>query len=104
MVKHVVSLEDKFDLSEHRQILTGTQAVVRLLLMQKERDRQAERAQELRREGKLDEAIAAAERADVVVMCLGLSAKIEGEEGEARPQRRAGRRHMDYTAHPAFVR
>jgi indolepyruvate ferredoxin oxidoreductase len=41
MVKHVVSLEDKFDLSEHRQILTGTQAVVRLLLLQKERDRQA---------------------------------------------------------------
>lgn len=41
MVKHVVSLEDKFDLGERRQILTGTQAVVRLLLMQKERDRQA---------------------------------------------------------------
>jgi indolepyruvate ferredoxin oxidoreductase len=41
MVKHVVSLEDKFDLGEHRQILTGTQAVVRLLLMQKARDRQA---------------------------------------------------------------
>ncbi len=41
MVKHVVSLQDKFNLSESRQILTGTQAVVRLLLMQKERDRQA---------------------------------------------------------------
>jgi indolepyruvate ferredoxin oxidoreductase len=41
MAKHVVSLDDKFDLSEQRQILTGTQAVVRLLLMQQERDRQA---------------------------------------------------------------
>ena len=41
MVKHVVSLQDKFNLSETRQILTGTQAVVRLLLMQKERDRKA---------------------------------------------------------------
>ena len=41
MVKHVVSLEDKFDLGEQRQILTGTQAVVRLLLMQKQRDRQS---------------------------------------------------------------
>ena len=41
MVKHVVSLQDKFNLSEQRQILTGTQAVVRLLLMQKERDRKA---------------------------------------------------------------
>ena len=41
MVKHVVSLEDKFNLSETRQILTGTQAIVRLLLMQKERDRAA---------------------------------------------------------------
>ncbi|MGI9479060.1 MAG: indolepyruvate ferredoxin oxidoreductase family protein [Hyphomicrobiaceae bacterium] len=41
MVKHVVSLQDKFDLAETRQILTGTQAVVRLLLMQKARDRKA---------------------------------------------------------------
>ena len=41
MVKHVVSLKDKFDLNEHRQILTGTQAVVRLLLMQKARDAKA---------------------------------------------------------------
>ncbi|HUS97750.1 MAG TPA: indolepyruvate ferredoxin oxidoreductase family protein, partial [Hyphomicrobiaceae bacterium] len=41
MVKHVVSLDDKFDLSETRQILTGTQAIVRLLLMQKQRDMQA---------------------------------------------------------------
>ena len=50
MVKHVVSLEDKFDLSEHRQILTGTQAVVRLLLMQKERDRAA-RQKDMEEEG-----------------------------------------------------
>ncbi|MFT5507066.1 MAG: indolepyruvate ferredoxin oxidoreductase [Hyphomicrobiaceae bacterium] len=41
MVKHVVSLEDKFNLSETHQILTGTQAIVRLLLMQKQRDRAA---------------------------------------------------------------
>lgn len=41
MVKHVVSLQDKFNLSEDRQILTGTQAVVRLLLMQKARDRKS---------------------------------------------------------------
>ncbi len=41
MVKHVVSLADKFDLGEHHQILTGTQAVVRLLLMQKARDAKA---------------------------------------------------------------
>jgi indolepyruvate ferredoxin oxidoreductase len=41
MVKHVVSLQDKFNLSETNQILTGTQAVVRLLLMQKARDRAA---------------------------------------------------------------
>ncbi|MEO1694379.1 MAG: indolepyruvate ferredoxin oxidoreductase family protein, partial [Pseudomonadota bacterium] len=41
MPKHRVTLMDKFDLSEHRQILTGTQAVVRLALMQKQRDRDA---------------------------------------------------------------
>ncbi|MEO1793343.1 MAG: indolepyruvate ferredoxin oxidoreductase family protein [Pseudomonadota bacterium] len=41
MPKHRVTLSDKFDLSEHRQILTGTQAVVRLALMQKQRDRDA---------------------------------------------------------------
>jgi indolepyruvate ferredoxin oxidoreductase len=41
MAKHVVSLDDKFDLSEDRQILTGTQAIVRLLLMQKKRDAEA---------------------------------------------------------------
>ncbi|MEZ5845040.1 MAG: indolepyruvate ferredoxin oxidoreductase family protein [Hyphomicrobiaceae bacterium] len=35
------SLSDKFDLALDRQLLTGTQAVVRLALMQKERDRRA---------------------------------------------------------------
>ncbi|MEM7775826.1 MAG: indolepyruvate ferredoxin oxidoreductase family protein [Pseudomonadota bacterium] len=41
MAKHAVSLSDKFDLSLDHQILTGTQAVVRLALMQKARDRAA---------------------------------------------------------------
>jgi indolepyruvate ferredoxin oxidoreductase len=35
------SLSDKFDLSEPRQLLSGTQAIVRLALMQKARDRAA---------------------------------------------------------------
>lgn len=35
------SLSDKYDLAETRQLLTGTQAIVRLALMQKERDRAA---------------------------------------------------------------
>jgi indolepyruvate ferredoxin oxidoreductase len=38
MPKHTVSLDDKFDLDEAHQILTGTQAVVRLMLMQRKRD------------------------------------------------------------------
>ena len=33
-----VSLNDVFDLSKHRVFASGTQAIVRLLLMQKERD------------------------------------------------------------------
>ena len=41
MTLHDVSLNDKFDLEKDRVFLTGTQAVVRLLLMQKERDRRA---------------------------------------------------------------
>lgn len=41
MPKRAVSLSEKFDLSEARQILTGTQAVVRLALMQRVRDEQA---------------------------------------------------------------
>ncbi|MCB1536092.1 MAG: indolepyruvate ferredoxin oxidoreductase family protein, partial [Rhodoblastus sp.] len=36
-----VSLDDKFDLTKDRIFSTGTQAIVRLLLMQKERDRRA---------------------------------------------------------------
>jgi indolepyruvate ferredoxin oxidoreductase len=41
MPKRAVSLNDKFDLGEPWQILTGTQAIVRLALMQKRRDEQA---------------------------------------------------------------
>ncbi|MDA4847191.1 indolepyruvate ferredoxin oxidoreductase family protein [Hoeflea poritis] len=41
MTLHDVSLNDKFDLEKDRIFLTGTQAIVRLLLMQKERDRRA---------------------------------------------------------------
>ncbi|MCL4767079.1 MAG: indolepyruvate ferredoxin oxidoreductase family protein [Hyphomicrobiaceae bacterium] len=41
MPKRAVSLSDKFDLIESRQILTGTQAVVRLALMQRVRDERA---------------------------------------------------------------
>jgi indolepyruvate ferredoxin oxidoreductase len=36
-----VSLDDKYDLSQHRVFLTGTQAIVRLALMQKARDEAA---------------------------------------------------------------
>jgi indolepyruvate ferredoxin oxidoreductase len=36
-----VSLDDKFDLTKDRVFITGTQAVIRLLLMQQERDRLA---------------------------------------------------------------
>jgi indolepyruvate ferredoxin oxidoreductase len=36
---HEVSLDDKYDLAKDRVFLTGTQAIVRLLLMQRERDR-----------------------------------------------------------------
>ena len=36
-----ISLDDKFDLTKQKVFATGTQAVVRLLLMQKERDRRA---------------------------------------------------------------
>jgi indolepyruvate ferredoxin oxidoreductase len=41
MVKSSPSLEDKFDLAETHQILNGSQAIVRLMLMQRERDRKA---------------------------------------------------------------
>jgi indolepyruvate ferredoxin oxidoreductase len=43
MPKRGASLSDKFDLAESQQILTGTQAIVRLALMQKQRDRLAGR-------------------------------------------------------------
>jgi indolepyruvate ferredoxin oxidoreductase len=36
-----VALDDKYDLGKHRIFLTGTQAVTRMLLVQKERDRRA---------------------------------------------------------------
>ncbi|QFU15401.1 indolepyruvate ferredoxin oxidoreductase family protein [Microvirga thermotolerans] len=36
-----VSLDDKYDLTKDRIFITGTQAVVRMLLMQRERDRRA---------------------------------------------------------------
>ncbi len=41
MAKTTVSLNDKFDLDETHQLLTGTQAVVRLMLMQRARDAKA---------------------------------------------------------------
>src|ERR671910_3047912 len=36
-----VALDDKYDLSKDRVFITGTQAIIRLLLMQRERDRLA---------------------------------------------------------------
>ncbi|MBU2484660.1 MAG: indolepyruvate ferredoxin oxidoreductase family protein, partial [Alphaproteobacteria bacterium] len=41
MTAHDVSLDDKFDLTRDRIFVTGSQAVVRLLMMQQERDRLA---------------------------------------------------------------
>ena len=38
MAKSTVSLADKFDLSVTHQLLTGSQAIVRLMLMQRARD------------------------------------------------------------------
>ena len=38
---NAVSLNDKYDLAKERVFITGTQAIVRLLLMQQERDRRA---------------------------------------------------------------
>jgi indolepyruvate ferredoxin oxidoreductase len=35
---HAVGLDDKYDLGQRRVLLTGTQAIVRLALMQKARD------------------------------------------------------------------
>jgi beta-glucosidase len=44
----------------------------------------------LGRAGNLSEALSMAERADVVVLCLGLSADIEGEQGDAGNSEAAG--------------
>ena len=41
MTLHDVALDDKFDLTKERVFLSGAQAVVRMLLMQRERDRRA---------------------------------------------------------------
>ncbi|MGN6550859.1 MAG: indolepyruvate ferredoxin oxidoreductase family protein [Pararhizobium sp.] len=41
MTLHDVSLDDKFDLSRERIFVSGTQAIVRLMMMQRERDRLA---------------------------------------------------------------
>ncbi|MBO6718724.1 MAG: indolepyruvate ferredoxin oxidoreductase family protein [Rhizobiaceae bacterium] len=41
MTLHDVSLDDKFDLSKNRIFVSGAQAIVRMLLMQRERDRLA---------------------------------------------------------------
>lgn len=41
MTLHEVALDDKFDLGKQRIFLSGSQAVVRMLLMQRERDRLA---------------------------------------------------------------
>jgi indolepyruvate ferredoxin oxidoreductase len=41
MSQQKISLNDKFDLSRSPVLLNGTQALVRLMLMQKERDRAA---------------------------------------------------------------
>ncbi|MEL7182847.1 MAG: hypothetical protein AAGK57_04290, partial [Pseudomonadota bacterium] len=40
-MRHDVSLNDRYDLTKHQVLLNGTQALVRLMLMQKERDRKA---------------------------------------------------------------
>ncbi|WP_349358311.1 indolepyruvate ferredoxin oxidoreductase family protein [Stappia sp.] len=41
MTRNRVSLDDKYDLSKERIFISGTQALIRLVLMQKERDRRA---------------------------------------------------------------
>ena len=41
MTLHDVTLDDKFDLARERIFVSGTQAVVRMLMMQRERDRMA---------------------------------------------------------------
>lgn len=57
-----------------------------------------DRAEGLGRSGILSEAVSVAERADVVVLCLGLSADIEGEQGDASNSEAAGdKAHLDLT-------
>ena len=41
MTKHSVTLNDRYDLDQHQVLLNGTQALVRLMLMQKARDTKA---------------------------------------------------------------
>ncbi len=41
MARHVVSLSDRYDLTKRRVMLNGSQAIVRLMLMQKARDEEA---------------------------------------------------------------
>ena len=41
MTKQDITLNDRFDLGKDRVLLNGTQALVRLMLMQKARDRAA---------------------------------------------------------------
>ena len=40
MVKSSPTLDDKFDLNDGHQLLTGSQAIVRLVMMQQARDKQ----------------------------------------------------------------
>jgi beta-glucosidase len=46
----------------------------------------------LNRSGNISEAVSVAQRADAVILCLGLSADIEGEEGDAGSSHAAGDR------------
>ncbi len=41
MTQNSVSLDDKYDLTKSRVFVTGYQALIRLCMMQKERDRRA---------------------------------------------------------------
>ncbi len=41
MTLHDVALDDKYDLSKERIFISGSQAVIRMLLMQRERDRRS---------------------------------------------------------------
>jgi beta-glucosidase len=57
-----------------------------------------DRAEGLGRSGILSEAVSIAERADVVLLCLGLSADIEGEQGDASNSEAAGdKAHLNLT-------